>query len=150
MRNDFFQQCFKSQQLIFITPSKAYPFLQEGILLVDLRPDYEGAGKIPDVPNLLQIPYDEIFENLDSIPANEIVILADAVGLRSKEVLIKLKESGYNLAVSMAGGLVDREKEGFPLIVDLSERLTGSCMCQLRPREKGKFKMVRHKLMIEK
>lgn len=134
------QQSFESQGLRFITPKKAFPLLQNGALLIDLRPDYEGAGKLPDVPNLLLIPYSEINQSLDEIPNDEAVILADAVGIKSKEVLRLLNSLGYNNVVSLAGGVVDWERDGYPIIIDLSERLTGSCMCQLRPRERKKKK----------
>lgn len=140
MRNDFFEHCFKIQGLQFITPSKAFPFLQEGVLMIDLRPDYEAAGKIPDIPKLMHIPYTEIDQFIADIPHDEVVLLADAVGIRSKEVMITLRKHGYENLVSLAGGLFDWEREGFPLIVDLRERLTGSCMCQLKPRDRMKLK----------
>lgn len=108
--------------------------------MVDLRPDYEGAGRIPDVPELLLIPYTEIDQKMDLIPRNQVVVLADVVGIRSKEVMLKLKQHGFVNLVSLAGGLVDWEREGFPMIIDLAERLTGSCMCQLKPRERVRLK----------
>ncbi|MDO8897563.1 MAG: rhodanese-like domain-containing protein [Bacteroidales bacterium] len=135
------QQSFESQGLRFITPRKAWPLLEKGALLVDLRPDYEGAGKLPDVQELLLLSYTEIEENWQEIPRDEAVILADAVGIRSKEVLKLLLSRGYTNVVSLAGGFVDWERDGFPIIIDLSERLTGSCMCQLRPRNRKKSKI---------
>jgi rhodanese-related sulfurtransferase len=140
MQTEFLDQCFESRNMMFVTPSKAFPFLMEGLLLLDLRPDYEGAGKIPDVPRLLQIPYSEIDQKTDAIPKDEIVVLADAVGIRSKEVMQKLTKLGFANLVSLAGGLLDWEREGFPMIIDLGERLTGSCMCQLKPRDRARMK----------
>lgn len=108
--------------------------------MIDLRPDYEGAGKIPDIPNLVQIPYPDIDDQEGLIPRDEVVLLADAVGIRSKEVMLKLHQLGFDNLVSLAGGLVDWEREGFPMIIDLAERLTGSCMCQLKPRDRVRLK----------
>jgi len=72
------------------------------------------------------------------VPRDRFLILGDCVGLRSKEVLIKLINLGFTNIVSMAGGFVDWERDGLPIVVDMQERLTGSCMCQLKPREKNK------------
>lgn len=138
MENDLLQHCFLSGGLHFITPLKAYKLLKEGLLLVDLRPDFERACKTPAVPNLLPISYTEIENLYDQISKDQYVILADAVGLRSKEVLISLIEKGYTNAVSLAGGIVDWERDGLPMLEDLNERMSGSCMCQIRPREIGK------------
>ena len=36
----------------------------------------------------------------------------------------------------MAGGIIDWEKDDLPMKINTKERLSGSCMCQLKPREK--------------
>ncbi|MDP3462727.1 MAG: hypothetical protein Q8S18_08075 [Bacteroidales bacterium] len=136
--DNFFSHSFQSGGLKFITPLKAYPLCLQGTLLIDLRPDYEGAFKRPDVPELMLIPYTEIDEHLSEIPLERDIILADCVGIRSKEVMILLHTKGYTRLLSLAGGFVDWERDGLPIKVDLSERLTGSCMCQLKPRENKK------------
>jgi len=35
----------------------------------------------------------------------------------------------------MADGIVDWEHDGLPLKTNIEERLSGSCLCQLKPRE---------------
>lgn len=134
----FFSNSFTSGGLKFITPLNAYPLCLKGTLLIDLRPDFEGAFKRPDVPELLLLPYTEIHEHLHEIPLNRDIILADCVGIRSKEVMILLLNKGYSRILSLAGGFVDWERDGLPILVDMQERLTGSCMCQLKPRETKK------------
>jgi len=52
------------------------------------------------------------------------------------------KDKGFKQIANMAGGIVDWEHDGLPLITDISQRLSGSCMCQLKPREKGEGKKV--------
>ncbi len=42
---------------------------------------------------------------------------------------------GYENVANMAGGIVDWERDGLPLTTDISNRLSGSCMCQLKARE---------------
>ena len=45
-------------------------------------------------------------------------------------------KKGYGNIANMAGGIIDWEKDDLPMKINTSERLTGSCMCQLKPREK--------------
>lgn len=135
MENLLLSECFESQGLYFIRPVKALPLLLKGAVLIDLRLDFERAGKMPDVPYLLQIPYNELNLNLHKISKDCQVILADAVGIRSKEALKILTAQGYTNLVSLAGGIVDWERDGCPVTFDISERMSGGCMCQLKRRE---------------
>jgi predicted sulfurtransferase len=63
------------------------------------------------------------------------LIFADTVGLRSKESVVLLKDRGFIKIYNMEGGIVDWERDGLPLKTNSGERLSGSCMCQLKPRE---------------
>lgn len=137
-KQSFFENSFESGGLRFISPRNAFPLCLQGAVMVDLRPDWEGAFKRPDVPELMLLPYTEIDQHINLVPRDRFLILGDCVGLRSKEVLIKLLNLGFTNIVSMAGGFVDWERDGLPIVVDMQERLTGSCMCQLKPREKNK------------
>jgi rhodanese-related sulfurtransferase len=137
-KQSFFENSFESWGLRFISPRNAFPLCLQGAVMVDLRPDWEGAFKRPDVPELMLLPYTEIDQHINLVPRDRFLILGDCVGLRSKEVLIKLINLGFTNIVSMAGGFVDWERDGLPIVVDMQERLTGSCMCQLKPREKNK------------
>ena len=73
-------------------------------------------------------------------PQDKYLIFADTVGLGSKEAVVLLKVKGFNKVANMAGGIVDWERDGLPLKTNIEERLSGSCMCQLKPREGGKDK----------
>lgn len=133
---EFFAHCFRIGDNWFISPRQAYPLAAKGTLLIDLRPAYENAGKVPDVPSLLQCSYEDFDSWQHQVPKNQPVILADAVGIRSKEIMLKLKNMGFNQIASLAGGLFDWEREGFPVTFDIREQLSGGCMCQLRKRHK--------------
>jgi 3-mercaptopyruvate sulfurtransferase SseA len=50
-----------------------------------------------------------------------------------------MKAHGYKNVANLAGGIVDWEKDGLPVSTDVTARLSGSCMCQLKLRE-GKRK----------
>jgi rhodanese-related sulfurtransferase len=64
------------------------------------------------------------------------LIFADAVGLKSRESVLLMIAHGYNNVANMAGGIIDWERDGLPLTTDIKNRLSGSCMCQLKAREK--------------
>lgn len=72
------------------------------------------------------------YHYFDRLPKNRPIIVADAVGLRSKEVVIFLIDNGFTIIANLVGGITDWEKDGLPMVVDNKQRLTGSCMCQLR------------------
>jgi len=46
------------------------------------------------------------------------------------------KDKGFENITPMADALVEWERDGLPLKSDKSERLSGSCACMLRKREK--------------
>jgi 3-mercaptopyruvate sulfurtransferase SseA len=49
-------------------------------------------------------------------------------------------DHGYDNVANMAGGIIDWERDGLPLTTDISSRLSGSCMCQLKAREGNRLK----------
>ena len=69
------------------------------------------------------------------LPVDQPLIFADAVGLKSREGVLFMIAHGYDNVANMAGGIVDWERDGLPLTTDISNRLSGSCMCQLKARE---------------
>ena len=68
------------------------------------------------------------------LPTDKPLIIADAVGLRSREVSKFLAENGFTKIYNLAGGIVDWDRAGFPVTTDKTRMLTGSCMCQLKNR----------------
>jgi len=47
----------------------------------------------------------------------------------------KNDNKGFENIANMAGGMVEWERDGLPLKIDKTERLSGSCACMLRKRE---------------
>jgi hypothetical protein len=43
---------------------------------------------------------------------------------------------GFTKVAGLAGGIVEWERDGLPLLLDNKARLSGSCMCQLKFRNK--------------
>jgi len=79
---------------------------------------------------------DHLQERYQELPAKQIIIVADTAGIQSKEAYIMLREKGLIQLSNLAGGIVEWERDGMPLIIDDSEKLTGSCAYQLRARNK--------------
>jgi rhodanese-related sulfurtransferase len=107
---------------------------EENGIIVDVRPDFE-LTRLLHIEHVLYFPYDIIKDHFQDLPRDKWLIIADAVGLRSKEVALFLIEKGFSNILHLAGGIVEWERDGLPVTVDKSRLLTGSCMCQLKRRE---------------
>jgi len=129
---------FVSGGILNVTPRQALELCRKGALLVDVREEFMNRFKMFDVPEIIYCPYSILNETFQNLPAEKPIIFADAVGLHSREAVIFLNENGFaGRTANLAGGLVEWEHDELPLIIDKSEKLSGSCMCQLRPRDKS-------------
>jgi rhodanese-related sulfurtransferase len=129
-----------SCEILNVSPGEALELVSKGALLIDVREENLRGFKSFDVPGLIFFPKSKIINEYGNLPVDTFLIFADTVGLRSKEVVIFLKEMGFKKVANMAGGIVDWERDGLPITTDVTNRLSGSCMCQLKPREAGKYK----------
>jgi len=131
--NDFFNGYgFLINGMLHISPREAYELCQKGAILFDLRLELLFRNKRFDVPECLHCVYDEIADYYHHLPTNRPLIVADAVGIHSKEVVVFLKEKGFSQLANLIGGICDWERDRLPLIIDPDETMTGGCMCQLR------------------
>ena len=131
---------FLSCGILNVSPREAFELCIKGAVIVDVREEYLNNFKNFDVPEILFFPISKLMQRLSELPQDKYLIFADTVGLRSKEAVILLKDKGFIKIANMAGGIVDWERDGLPLKTNIEERLSGSCMCQLKPREEGKDK----------
>jgi rhodanese-related sulfurtransferase len=129
---------FLSSGILNVSPREAFDLCDKGAVIVDVREEYLNNFKIFDVPEIFFIPMSKLVQELSELPQEKYLIFADTVGLRSKEAVVLLKDKGFIKIANMAGGIVDWERDGLPLKTNIEERLSGSCMCQLKPREKKK------------
>jgi rhodanese-related sulfurtransferase len=88
------------------------------------------------VKNVIYLPYSELAECFNELPVDKPLIFADSVGLKSRDSVIFMMAHGYENTANLAGGIVDWERDGLPVTTDTSYRLSGTCMCQLKAREK--------------
>jgi len=137
MQERLFSGGFLSAGIMNLTPRQAFALCQNGAILIDVRETYMNRFKMFDVPEIIYCPFSILEETYLHLPLEKPMIFADSSGLHSKEAVQFLMEKGFGARVAnMAGGLVEWERDELPLIIDKSEKLSGSCMCQLRPRNK--------------
>jgi len=117
-----------------VSGKECLEILKEEGYILDVRPDFELA-KLINVEHVLYYPYDEIRDRYQELPQETLLIVVDAVGLRSKEVACFLVGKGFTRILHLAGGVVEWDRDGLPVTLDKSRRLSGSCMCQLKRRE---------------
>jgi rhodanese-related sulfurtransferase len=142
MNNLFENYGFSSSGILNVSPREAFELCGKGAIIVDVREEYLNNFKNFDVPEILLVPISKMVQELSELPQEKYLIVADTVGLRSKEAVIILKDKGFIKIANMAGGIVDWERDGLPLKTNIEERLTGSCMCQLKPREGKKISKI--------
>lgn len=118
-----------------LSGSEALEAARGGALFVDLRLAIETDYKKFDVPDALYVQAEELESRMSEIPRDRPVIVADSVGLRSKEAVRRLMELGFKNVANLNGGILDWERDGMPVKVDPVKQMSGSCTCRLRPRK---------------
>jgi rhodanese-related sulfurtransferase len=98
------------------------------------------AFKMFKVEKLFYLPFSQIEQLYEQVPHGIPLIFADAVGLKSREGVLFMMAHGYDNVANLVGGIVDWERDGLPINTDITARLSGSCMCQLKPRDAIKRK----------
>ncbi len=138
--NKWFRTGFFSHGVHNLTPEESFELCEKGAIIVDVREDYLNAFKMFKVERILYLPCSHLEEHYKELPTDKPLIFADAVGLRSHEGVVFMNAHGYRNVANMAGGIVDWERDGLPLTTDNNYSLSGSCICQLKPRERKKQK----------
>jgi rhodanese-related sulfurtransferase len=123
-----------SSGILHLSPQETYELCRQGAIIVDVRENYMNRFKMFDVDEIIFCPYSILEENYQDFPKDKALIFADATGIHSKEAVLFLKDKGLKNMANMAGGLVEWERDGLPLKIDKTERLSGSCACMLRKR----------------
>ena len=116
-----------------LSPTETKEAILDGAILVDVRPEPLTWMKAFDIEGVIYCPHPEFAKLFKNIPVDKAVIIADAVGLRSKECVEILLKNGYRNVANLAGGITDWEQDGLPLLKDRGRELNGPCLCMLRP-----------------
>lgn len=136
----WFESGFIANGVLNLTPRESFEMCLKGALIVDVREDYMNSFKLFRVDKIIYLPFSELELRFSQLPDDQPLIFADAVGLRSRESVLFMNAHGYDNISNMAGGIVDWERDGLPINTDITARLSGSCMCQLKAREPKKPK----------
>jgi len=137
MENFFEGKATMTNGIYNLSPNQAFTMCSEGAVIVDVREEYLNRYKIFDVPALYFCPKKKLAELAASLPGDKPLIIADASGIHSPGVVRWLMGNGFEgKCANLSGGLVDWEHSGLPIVIDINERLSGPCVCQLRQREK--------------
>ncbi|MEI8004570.1 MAG: rhodanese-like domain-containing protein [Bacteroidota bacterium] len=134
---DFFENCsLKIDGIPYPLPKEVLELLGAGATMVDLREEFDTDIRAFGVENIIYLPHTEFEEKWESLPLDKPLILADAVGLWSRKYAVSLRAKGYENIASLAGGIADWEKDGFPMKAGKYQPLNGPCPCMIRPRER--------------
>jgi rhodanese-related sulfurtransferase len=138
--SDFFKDIgFTSSGFLNLSAREAYQeAINNNAVIVDVRETAIIGYKCFDVPNVIYAPNSELEKYYFNLPNDKPLIIADSMGLRSKEVMLFLLSHGYSNIANLAGGIVEWDKDGMPLKIDKSEELSGACLCRLIPKNKLK------------
>ena len=139
MKGTIFKNGFFAHGVLNLTPNESYENCKEGAIIVDVRESYMNNFKMIDADKVLYLPYSELENSYKDLPSDQPLIFVDSVGLKSLQGVLFMIAHGYQNIANMAGGIVDWERDGLPLTNDISNRLSGSCMCQLKARETKKL-----------
>ncbi len=131
---------FMAHGVLNLSPKESFSLCENGAAIVDVREEYMNSFKMFKVEKLFYLPFSQIEQLYEQLPQDTPLIFADAVGLKSRESVLFMTAHGYENVANMVGGIVDWEKDGLPINMDITARLSGSCMCQLKPREAVKRK----------
>lgn len=135
---DFGDKGMCINDIVYLRPAEAGYFIERGALLVDLREEEYKNGREFAVANTVWMPYHLFKTDFSTLPNDRLLILADYVGLHSKEAVLLLKAHGYTQLASLNGGVVAWVEGGFPTTLNKDDELIGSCACQLKPRKRKK------------
>jgi rhodanese-related sulfurtransferase len=124
----------KENKIEHITASKCLDLIKNGGLLVDVRDSYDTSGKQFGIKEVVIIHKSDFHKNFQTLPKDKELIIADSVGLKSKEIVLFLLENGYNKVYNLAGGIMDWEKFGYPVTRNRDEMMAGVCACQMKSK----------------
>lgn len=120
-----------------LNSSDAYHLASEGVAILDLREAYETNFRVFAVKNVLYLAMTSFRLDHGWLPKDQPLILADAVGIYSKEAMDILKAEGWWNLANMVGGMIDWFAEELPVRKDAEYELGGQCACKIRTRHGG-------------
>ncbi len=125
-----------NESIKILSPQKAFEMSPKEAVIVDIREKKFTAYKQLGTENVVYCPFPGFADNSSSLPTDKLLILCDTSGIYSREAAEILRNKGFANIAILSGGVVEWERDGLPLNEEIRERLSGSCVCMLRPRNK--------------
>ena len=123
------------QSPVALSSKEAFELTQKGAAILDIRPDYEINYRVFDVPKVYFLTLKNLEEHYQNIPQEEVLVVADNVGIHAAGAAKFMVEKGYKHVNYLAGGVLAWVHEGYPVVKDVDFELNGSCACKVRPRK---------------
>jgi rhodanese-related sulfurtransferase len=125
-----------------ISPSQAIELCKGGAIFLDIREEFETAARRFLIDTTFFLPNSCLKDEYAKLPRNKTIIVADSVGIRSKEAAAFLENRGFENVMNLAGGIVDWERTGNKVITNPKDMLHGQCVCTLKSQSglKSDFK----------
>jgi rhodanese-related sulfurtransferase len=133
MKENFENLGFEIDEILHLTGKQALICLQKEAILLDVREDFEVAIKDFGIVNTLWCPFSDFDRLLITLPKAKAMIVADCVGIHSKDATRKLLNAGFTKVANLAGGIAEWEKDGLPMKKDI-ESMSGQCPCMIKSR----------------
>ncbi len=125
--------------LFFLTASETAAELEAGALLLDIREPHAIMGRTVATGEVLTIRRTRLRGQLDRVPRDRGIIVADSAGMHARAAARSLLDHGLERVAILAGGLVEWHRGGWPTDVDVGGLPMGQCACKLTPAKGGEF-----------
>jgi phage shock protein E len=96
-----------------ISVAEAYAKYKAGTFLLDVRTPEEWSDF--HVPNTTFIPLEELADRLNELPRDQEIVVVCRTGNRSQQARDILRQAGFSMVSSMAGGLTQWREAGYPV-----------------------------------
>ncbi|HOW32801.1 MAG TPA: rhodanese-like domain-containing protein [Bacteroidales bacterium] len=133
MKEHFLNLGFEINGVLHLTGRQAIQCIEAGAVLLDIREDYEIAIKDFGLATKIECAYSQLDSLIHTLPAGLPLIVADCVGIHSKECIVKLLENGFQMTANLSGGIFDWERDGLPMR-KMDEVMSGQCPCIIKTR----------------
>lgn len=113
----------KASGIVAVGPSEAVALINSEAAIVDLRSaEAFGRGHIVNAKN---IPFDELSAKKDSLVSSKPVIAVCDSGINSTKAAALLRQSGFESAYSLKGGMNAWGQAGLPVVTGKKTRSKG-------------------------
>lgn len=120
---------------IHLSPAEAYACCEAGAIIIDVREAFMSSIKTFHVSEIFILPLKQLSERINELPKDKYLIFADATGVKSKPAMEFAAESGFTHVANLAGGLLEWERDGLPVLSYQKVIVSGHNRCEFVPKK---------------